>query len=82
MRFSDAQILFLCSLIYIFKVQTREQTHETKENSLADQYAKQFALIQVSNIKGGLITRDHFYETLREPQSQAGDSVKNMLGVQ
>ena len=50
--FSDVHIiLFLSNLIYIHKAQTREQTHETKGNSLADQYAKQFAFIQVSFIK-------------------------------
>lgn len=50
---------------------TKEQTHEAKENALADQYAKQSALTQVhlaQQIKDDLVTPDYFYETLSKLQ--------------
>lgn len=67
----------------IIRVEThpRKQTHETTGNSLADQCAKQFAPIQVHRSEDGLVTPDHFYETLRQPQSQAFHSVGRILGV-
>lgn len=49
------------------EVHTREQAHEAEGNVLAGHYAKETALTQVwlvKQVKGNLVTLDHFVEPL------------------
>lgn len=61
--------VLLSKKVTIIKVHhTKEQTHEVKENALADQYDKQSAShpssVDSTNQRLDLDTPDYFYETL------------------
>ena len=67
-------IMLLSKKVTIIKVHahTKEQTHEVKENALADQYDKQSAShpssIDSTNQRLHLDNPDYFYETLSKLQ--------------